>query len=236
MDSPVHSPKGKKEQKTLYVIFSDFLRKYRVVVLAILGLAVAAVVAVAVVTAVRDSQLKASTLGLEKLDADYSTLSSEQDDSKKADLQKTFLASADKVIAQWKGQYAAQKALVYKAKIAETAKDWASAEKDWQDIISMAPNSYLAPVALQGAAVAAEEGGAADRALADYKKLVDKYATQSIGIPHAYFSIGRLSEASKDYTAAMAAYQKIVSSWPESDWTKLATDRIIFLKSSGLSK
>jgi tetratricopeptide (TPR) repeat protein len=197
---------------------------------------VLAVIGVAVGTAIKDGQTKAAAASLEKLEADYATYSSEQDATKKAELEKAFVVSADTIAKQWNGNYAAQKAIVYKAKIAESKKDWAGAEKAWLSLLSSSSDSYLAPVALQGAASAAEEQGAFDRSLADYRKLVDKYASKTIGIPHAYFSIGRLSEGTKDYAGALVAYQKVASTWPESDWTKLATDRIIFLKSSGLAK
>jgi tetratricopeptide (TPR) repeat protein len=237
MDATARPPKSKSsEKKTLYVKLSEFLRKYRMVVLIVFGLAILAVIGVAVGTAIKDSQLKASTASLETLDDDYAAYSSEQDQSKKADLEKTFLASVEKVSKRWKGHFAGQKALAYMAKMAESKKDWVAAEKDWLAVFDAAPASYLAPVALQGAATAAEEQGAVERALADYRKLVDKYSANAIGMPHAYFSIGRLSEQSKDYAAALIAYQKVVSSWPDSDWTKLSTDRIIFMKSSGLTK
>jgi tetratricopeptide (TPR) repeat protein len=237
MDASPRSPKAKSsEKKTLYVKFSDFLRKYRAIVLIVFGAAVLAVLGVAAGTMIKDARLKASTSSLEKLDADYSTYASEQDQAKKAELEKSLVASAEALAKKWKGDYAGQKALVYKAKIAESKKDWAEVEKNYLAVASDNPDSYLAPVALQGAAGAAEEQGAVDRALADYRKLVDKYGDKAIGIPHAYFSLGRLSEQSKDYAAALVAYQKIVSTWPESDWTKLATDRILFLKSSGLTK
>lgn len=190
----------------------------------------------AVVTGVRDSAVKASTARLEKLDADFAAYSGEQDAAKKESFEKAFFASADEMIKRGPRLYAAQKASIYKAKIEESKKDWAAAEKDWLAIVEAVPDSYLAPVALQGAAVAAEELGSADRATADYKKLIDKYSATAIGIPHAYFALGRLAEQAKDYSAAMTAYQKIASTWPDDDWTKLATDRIISLKSRGLTK
>ena len=235
MDNPARPPKARSEEKkkTLYVRFADFLRKYRAVVLAFSGAVVLAVLVLAVVTGVRDSAVKASTARLEKLDADFAAYSGEQDAAKKESFEKAFFASADEMIKRGPRLYAAQKASIYKAKIEESKKDWAAAEKDWLAIVEAVPDSYLAPVALQGAAVAAEELGSADRATADYKKLIDKYSATAIGIPHAYFALGRLAEQAKDYSAAMTAYQKIASTWPDDDWTKLATDRIISLKSEG---
>jgi tetratricopeptide (TPR) repeat protein len=238
MESTPRPPKAKPEEKkkTPYVRFADFLRKYRVPVLAAFGLAALVVLGVAVGTAIKDSAVKASTTRLEKLEADYSAYSGEQDAAKKATLEKAVLDSIEVIAQKGSRSYAAQKALAFRARIREAAKDWSAAEKDWLAIVDAAPESYLAPVALQGAAVAAEEQGAPDRAAADYKKLIDKYGKVSVGIAHAHFALGRLSEQSKDYASALASYQKIVATWPGSDWTKLATDRIIFLKSRGLTK
>jgi tetratricopeptide (TPR) repeat protein len=238
MESPARSPKTKSAEKpkTPYVKFAEFLRKYRLPVLIVFGAGLLAVLGVAVGTAISDSALKASTAKLEKLDSDYQAYASEQDAAKKADLEKTLLATVDSTLKRGTRLFAGQKALSYKARIEESKKDWASAEKDWLTIADAAPDSYLAPVAIQGAAVAAEEQGSADRATVDYKKLIDKYGSKAVGIPHAYFALGRLAEQSKDYASAAVSYQKVVSTWPESDWTKLATDRIIFLKSQGLTK
>jgi tetratricopeptide (TPR) repeat protein len=236
MDNPAHSPKAKAgEKKTPYMKFHDFLRKYRVIVLGVFGAAMLALIGVAIGTMISDA-VKAATTSMEKLDSEYAAYESEQDQAKKAELEKTFLASVDGVIRKWPHRFAALRAQAYKAKIAESKKDWPAAEKDWLAVAAAAPDAYLAPVALQGAALAAEEQGAHDRAAANYKTLVDKYGDKTIGIPHAYFSLGRLAEQAKDYAAAMTAYQKVVSTWPDGDWTKLATDRIIFLKSRGLSK
>ena len=234
--SPRTSKAANAEKKTPYVILSDFLRKYRLAVIGLFGAAVLAVIVVAVVTAISESQIAASAAVSEKLDTDYATYEAESDQAKKADLEKSFIAEADSAIKAWPRRFASLRAYSYEAKIAAAKSDWATAEKDWLAIETSAPASFLAPVALQQAAVAAEEGGAPDRALADYKRFVDKYAKTSIGLPHAYFAIGRLSEATKDYASALAAYQKIDATWPDSDWTKLAMDRIIFLKSQGLQK
>jgi tetratricopeptide (TPR) repeat protein len=238
MDNPARLAKASSEEKkkTPYTRFADFLRKYRVLVLAIAGAAALALVAIGLVTLIGESAVRSSTTRLEKFEADFAAYSGEQDDTKKAELEKTLLAAADAIVKKGPRLYAGQKARVYKAKIEESRKEWAAAEADWLAIVAAAPDSYLAPVALQGAAVAAEEQGAADRAMADYQKLIDKYASSSIGLPHAYFSLARLAEQSKDYASAMVSYQKIVATWPEDDWTKLATDRIISLKSSGLAK
>ncbi len=109
-----------------------------------------ALIGVAVGTAIKDSVVKASTARLEKLDADFAAYSSEQDAAKKADLEKAFLASADDVAKKDSRLYAGQKALFYEAKIEESKKDWAAAEKSWLAVGTAAPESYLAPVSASG--------------------------------------------------------------------------------------
>lgn len=229
-------PKPPEKKKTPYARFGDFLRKYRLPVLIVFGLALVVVFGVAAGTAITDASVKASTARLEKLDADYLLYTNEQDVAKKADTGKSLLASIDVIIKKGPRLFAAQKALVYRAKIEESNEDWSSAEKDWQTIVNIAPDSYLAPTALQGVAAAAEEQGASDRATTAYKQLIDKYPNKTAGIQHAYFALGRLAEQSNDFPAALVSYKKITSDWPDSDWTKLASDRIIFMKAHGQSK
>ncbi len=239
MDNTEHNPNKAKtveKKKTPYAKFADFLRKYRIPVLIVFGIAILAILSVFIGTIISDSGLRASTTRLEKLEADYLSYTNEQETVKKTDLAKNLKVAIDAIISRGSRPFAVQKALVYKAKLEESGSDWISAEKDWLAIVTANPESYLAPIALQGAAGAAEELGAFDRATLHYTKLIDTYSSKAIGIPHAYFALGRVAELSKDYAAALVSYQKIVSSWPDSDWTKLATSRIIFMKSHGQSK
>jgi tetratricopeptide (TPR) repeat protein len=237
MDAATRTANGRTaEKKTLYVKLSDFIRKFRVALIAALAAIVLAIAAIAAVSAIKDSAVKASAARAEKLLEDYSAYAGQSDAAKKAELEKALLASADEIASKWPRLFAAQRALSVKADVFEGKADWASAEKAWLAAVEAVPDSYLAPIALQRAAVAAEEQGANDRAIAAYKRLVAKYEGAAIGFPHAYFALGRLSEATKDYAAAMESYKKIVTTWPDDDWTKLATDRIIALKSRGLAK
>jgi tetratricopeptide (TPR) repeat protein len=237
MDNAARSPKAQaEEKKRLAHHVSDFLRKYRVVLLGVLAAVVLAIIAIAVWTAVNSAGLKASTAAIEKVEDELQAWQAEQDTAKKAELEKGLTASLDSVIAKWPRRLAGQRALAFKAKIAEERKDWAAAEKEWLAAVDALPDSYLAAVALQGAAAAADERGAPEKAAEHYKRLLAKYAKSAVGIPHAHFALGRLAEESKDYAAALTSYEKVVTAYPDDDWTKLAKDRIISLKSRGLVK
>ena len=63
----------------------------------------------------------------------------------------------------------------------------------------------------------------------DFKDLTPNLA-------HAHFSLGRLAEGSKEYGAAVEHYEKLSANFADSDWTRLAKDRIIYLKASSAAK
>jgi tetratricopeptide (TPR) repeat protein len=224
------------EKKSFSEKLSDFLRANRVTLFVILGAVLVAVASVAIVSGVKSSQANASSSRIDALSADLSTWSSEQDAAKKAELEKLLVSNLTEVTTKWPRQFAAARAYSLLARIAEQNKDWTSAEKDWMAVADKFSSTYLAPIALQNAAVAAEERGANDIAIAHYKAFTEKYKGKSVGLPHAYFSMGRLAEDSKDYASALTSYEKLVSTYPDDDWTKLAKDRIIFLKASGFGK
>jgi len=224
-----------KEKLTLSQKINDFLRKYRTLVLAVVGAALLVVIVVAIWSFVHASAIEASTTKLEKVQDDVATLAFETDQAKKDALQSTITGELDEIIAKWPKLYAGQRARVIKANLAVEKKDWAAAESEWLAAADARKDSYLAPIALQGAARAAEERGAPEKAVEYLARFVADYGS-SPGIARAYFTLGRLAEESKDYPTALGHYEKIVSVASDDDWTKLAKDRIISLKSRGLAQ
>jgi len=237
MDSVPASPKRTaEEKKTFLQIVSDFIRANRVALLAILAGIVIVLVSILVYTSVRGAVIRTSTTRIEKLQDDATAYETEQDQAKKAELETALIAGLDETAAKWPKLFAGQKAHALKAGILAAKKDWAGAEAEWLAAAASRPTSYLAPIALQEAAVAAEERGSPESAKALYERFLKEYPNAVSGIPHAHFALGRLSEDAKDYVAAIASYEKIVATYPDSDWTKLAKDRILFINSRGLAK
>ncbi|MDA8409292.1 MAG: tetratricopeptide repeat protein [Treponema sp.] len=236
-ERPAHKAGATKEGPvSLSEKIGDIITRSRMVLIG-LGVAILVVLfAIAIVTQLRASGDKSAAIRMDQLVRDGSAWSSETDTAKKADLEKKLIAGLDGVVAKHKGSVWAQQAWDMKATIAESRGDWTESEKDWMEASKILPDSFMAPASLQNAAAAAEELGASDRAIQHWKAFVDRYAGKSVGIPHAWFALGRLSEEGKDYVAALSDYEKIVASWPDSDWTKLAKDRILSLRSRGLAK
>ena len=125
--------------------------------------------------------------------------------------------------------FASARAYCISAGIYEKQKKWAEAEKAWFDSANAAKKSYLAPVSLFNAAVAAEEQGNAESAIEFYKKALD-FGNTFIGAARAQFSVGRLEESRNNREAAIEAYTSLVNKWPNDPvWSNLAHSRILIL-------
>ena len=105
---------------------------------------------------------------------------------------------------------------------------WAEAETAYLRAASAGKKTHLAPVCYFNAAVAAEEQGKREEAIAQYRfSLAYEDFSQAA---HAQFAIGRLYEEGKDTGAALQAYQAVIDKWPKAEtWAALAHRQIIAL-------
>ena len=125
--------------------------------------------------------------------------------------------------------FAAVRAWAVIAEIHEGEKNWAEAEQAWISAAKAAGKSYLAPVSLFNAAVAAEEQGNIDSAIDLYTQALD-HEDIFPAAARAQFFIGRLHESRNDRQAALEAYRTLLSKWPADQlWSNLAQSRIIIL-------
>jgi tetratricopeptide (TPR) repeat protein len=124
--------------------------------------------------------------------------------------------------------YAGARAYAILGNIYGDKKSWAEAQEAWTNAARKAPKAYLAPVALYNAAVAAEEQGSVETAVALYTECIG-----FLDFPAAHraqFAIGRLQESLNNYDAAIDAYQGVINNWQsEGNWVNLAQSRIIAL-------
>ncbi|GAB4370724.1 MAG: hypothetical protein Kow009_07150 [Spirochaetales bacterium] len=82
-------------------------------------------------------------------------------------------------------------------------------------------------------AVCKEESGDLDGALRALQEADTKYGKTFPETPHILFSMGRIYEAKGDRTEAQNAYNRLIDEYPQSSWTKLARNRLIYFKISG---
>lgn len=222
------------EKKTFSEKLADFISANRMLIISIGIAIVVAIVAVGIYTSVSGNIASSSSRAMDLADQKLQQWSQETDAQKKADEEKSLTADLDSVAKKWPRTVAAQRALLRKAAILSQKKDYAEAEKTALDALSRNKKSYVAPIALELAAVAAEEAGNVDVALAHYTQITKDYSKDNPITSHAYFNLGRLQESKKDYKSAASSYNEVISAYGGSDWAMLAKNRVIYLKSQGL--
>jgi len=107
---------------------------------------------------------------------------------------------------------------------------WPEAERAWVSAADAMQRPHLSPISLSNAAVAAEYHGDLESAIALHTRVVQEYEHILFIAVRSQFSIGRLNEARGDIQAAIAAYQGLLSRWPQDPrYANLAQSRIIVL-------
>ena len=108
-------------------------------------------------------------------------------------------------------------------------KRWAEAEEAWLNAAIAASKTYLASISFFNAAVASEEQGNIDSAIAHYTKALDS-GDNFPSAARAQFSIGRLEESRNNKDAALEAYGDVLNKWPNDPvWSNLAQSRILVM-------
>ncbi|HWR10922.1 MAG TPA: tetratricopeptide repeat protein [Rectinemataceae bacterium] len=229
-------PDNEEEKKDFIQKLSDFVSKKRVIFLSIAGALAGILLIVGVYSIVSNSHAENSSRAMEEVRTKIAAWNDESEEAKKTELESGIMADIDDVAKKWPKSFAAQQALFTKSSLYAVKKDWANAETASLEASKILPKTYLAPLALESAAVAAEEQGKADVALEYYSKIIAQYKEDTPNLSHAYFSVARLNEAKSDWKAALESYNKILSDFPDTDWAKLAKDRVVYLKAQGYDK
>jgi tetratricopeptide (TPR) repeat protein len=142
---------------------------------------------------------------------------------------KTFLSDTE-AFAKNKSGYAASKAWSMAAQIYSSRNEWQKAEETWLNAAKAGDKTYLSPISLFNAAVAAEEQGKIELAIELLQKSID-HKFEFPAAPRAQFSIGRLYEQLGDYPAAVESYRTVMINWQNVPvWQYLARSRIIAIE------
>lgn len=144
-----------------------------------------------------------------------------------------IIKELDAIYSKYPSLYAGEKALFLKGNIFFDEEKYNEAYEIYKTVSEKYPKSYLVPICLNNAAICLEETEKNDEAFEIYKEITEKYVSEYPNIAHVYFSMGRLSEKKEDFTSAAEYYTILTEEYPTSNWTNLANDRIIYLKSSG---
>lgn len=227
--------KGRQQGRRLSHIIAHWVHRLRFVLWAVLIAAAVLVVGYLVWSEVGKKRLVDSTLLAEAAQGVFDSWESEQDEAKKAALEKDLGDQLEKLVSRYPRQYGAQRGLFLRADLAFRKKEWAAARADYEELARRFPRSYLAAVSLFNAGVCAEENGDADGAQGLYMRVADTWKDSGI-VPRALFNAGRLDEQKGAWEEAQKKYERLESDYAASSWTKLAKNRIISLKVEGKLK
>jgi len=224
---------AREEKPSIHSYLNDFLRKNRIAVISVFTAGLLAVLATAAWTILDQRAASRSAQALEKVEVSLREWYAMDQGPAATEKANEILAALDSIRSKYGKRYAAQKAVVLAGRIKARNGDWAAAENLFRQASELNPAGFLAGYALQEAAVAAEERRDNQTAIDLWTRVIET-AGGSVGIPHAHFALGSLYEETKQYDQAKAQYEKLTAAYPDNDWTKLARNRIIHLKSQGL--
>jgi hypothetical protein len=207
---------------------NDFFQKHRRrIIICLAGVVVLAAGFIA--HSVIDEGLnKRNITAVEEFDRRYEALRFDINEPSKEEEVKTLLGDLEKFAGNGKG-YAKGRAWALAAAIHADRKEWAEAGDLWLKAAGAASKTYLAPVSLFQAAVAAEWREDTAAAIDFYTRCVS--SNNFPAAARAQFSIGRLEESRNNPDAAIEAYRGVVSKYPaETVWINLARSRILYLE------
>lgn len=154
----------------------------------------------------------------------------QSEEEERSELESEFLTLLDDVIDGYSNLYPAQRALFLRGQFYMETEQWNEAVEDYRVLSDSFSDSHLALIALSNKATAQEELGDHDQALETYEELSEKRETRNPMRARALFSIGRLLEQTGETSEAVESYEDLVSEYPDSEWTKLARNRILVIE------
>jgi len=211
----------------------DLIQKNRIQLLAALAAVVLAVVAFVVISVVREKIQSNALSKVDSLNRRYEaikeSLSGVEDPDISRQLELGVLFTELTEFENKNSGFAAARAYSINASISMDQKNWDTAEEKWLKAAEAAPKSYLAPIAVFNAAVAAEEQGRIEQAIAYYSRAAG-YGDSFPAAARAQFSVGRLEESRGNRVSAVEAYRNLLAKWPnEPVWLNLAQNRLLVL-------
>jgi len=211
----------------------DLIQKNRMQLMVALAAIVLVIVAFVLISVVREKTQSNALSKVDSLNRRYEaikeSLSGEEDLDISKQLELGILLSELTEFENKNSGFAAARAYSINASINMDQSNWEMAEEKWLKAAEAAPKSYLAPIAVYNAAVAAEEQGKIEQAIAYYSRAAG-YEDSFPAAARAQFSVGRLEESRNNRDSAIEAYRNLLAKWPnEPVWPNLAQNRLLVL-------
>jgi tetratricopeptide (TPR) repeat protein len=229
----IHDTQKKDEDSTLSARIYNYLQKNRKGLFAGLIVIIMILVALAIGSTIMGKIKTNAFSKLEALNRRYEALKTNSADEDSGSIEKqaeiaVLLVELGEYQSKNSG-FAAARAYCISAEIYAGQKNWAEAEEAWSKAAKAAAKTYLEPICIFNAGVAAEEQGNIEPAVDYYKRSLG-FGKNFPSAAKAQFSVGRLEEERKNMEAALEAYRALLANWPNDPvWSNLAQNRILLL-------
>ncbi|MCL2066080.1 MAG: tetratricopeptide repeat protein [Treponema sp.] len=226
---------NKSEKQSMGESINDFVQKNRKPIFISVGIVVLLFVGSVITLSLIDVFRKKAISEVEELSRRYESIQYNVEDTESDELQ--ILINDLETFAKKKSGFAGGRAWAIIANIHSNKREWPQAETAWRNAAKASAKTYLGPVALFNAAVAAEEQGKITDAIELFSACASHPAAFP-SAPHAQFAVGRLYETIENRAAAIDAYRTLLTKWPnnpmqnDSVWAALAQNRIIALETT----
>ncbi|WP_018525256.1 tetratricopeptide repeat protein [Alkalispirochaeta alkalica] len=218
-----------REQVSLADTLKVFLGSHRKPLFGISIALIALVFASVVAYQVHHNRQEQAARQAEEISESWLSWQNEQDDQSETDIREAI----ETLLAAHPRSYGALRALHILMLLEWEMEQFEEAEAAGLRLAEAFPRSHLTGAALATAAAAAEEQGDPARAREILSRIARGEGSPTAEEPRALFNLGRLAEELQDYDEALEYYNRLAGDHPESNWTKLARNRIIWLTSQG---
>ena len=220
----------KEEKKTASEKFSAWLVKYRFVLIGVIGGIIVCAAIIGVILAVDESNREKGFAALDQIETEYSEMIADSELS--ADVRADKIATfRDELAGLTKKGAVGSRAYMMLADVEFNEGNWDAAIAAWNNSVEANPEAYTTPLAWYNIAIAYEEAGDIDNAIAYLRKTVEAkdFPLKS----RALFNAGRLEEVRGNYEEAVDWYTQTNDDFSGDSWANFAMSRIITLEAEG---
>lgn len=217
------------KKETLLINLSNFLNKNRFIFIIVLAVIIVGLISFAVAREVI-SKRNENAAGLAETSQQlYQDWVTAVDDTEKENIKTELENSLEKIHNEYPKFFAAARAYFIEGNMLFEEENWTESAKTYVNIADNFPDTYLAPIGLNNAAVAYENGEDVENAILVMERLRAEYQDTYPDMPRILFNLGRLYEIEEEWENAKEAYNAMIDNFPAENWTKLARNRIIQL-------
>ena len=220
--------KENKDKKPLPLVVSEYLLRFRKIILTSIAVLSAIMIGIVVYSIVVEHKNTVATAKIEAIIEQWEKAKYEEEGNALTESEDRFLKELSILADKNKRLSSGARSNLISAEIYFSRKDWKNARDFYLACVKSRPSIYTAPIAYYNAAVCSEELGDPDSAIVQYRKAFDHDSFSQK--PRALFNIGRIEEQRGNRDLAITTYEQLADQFPEDSWGLLAKSRIISLQ------